>query len=156
MHTVAKCGESHRVPVLHTTGLRDGAADPSGAWVSSKHHARIVSGPAVFVPRVGRPDQRKIAVARSGRFVLSDCVFGMPCDSGAQAEALGAWLRAHFSELAAMYGGTGAPYLRRDKLVQLLGQCGLRRKAHAVAYECPVVPNPPLLSRRGTNGIQLA
>jgi hypothetical protein len=82
-------------PVVHTTNLRDSRVKDIHMWLRDSH--RYAAGPAVLLPRVGKPNFEKFVVYRSRqRLVLSDCVYALLCESTADAERLhgrlgGAW-----------------------------------------------------------------
>jgi hypothetical protein len=122
MHTVERKSGRGTVRLVHTTDLRDGTARPSGLCIKPNHRDRVVAGPAVLLPRVGRPDWRKVALHLRGRVALSDCVFAITCSSGEGATALQQALVDRFALIKACFGGTGAPYMRQDDLVRLLDE----------------------------------
>jgi hypothetical protein len=97
------------LPFIHSTTLRNNQIERP-LWAAAT--LSIVNGPAVLLPRVGRPDHRKIAtLAASERVILSDCVIAIHCDSDDSAGELMESLIERSDILYAAYGGTCAPYL---------------------------------------------
>lgn len=102
------------LPFIHSTNLRNNRIEES-LWAVSERS--VVTGPATLLPRVGRPDCRKVAVLASGQsVVLSDCVFALCCDSDESAAALLRKLISRWAILSGAYGGTCAPYLTAAEL----------------------------------------
>ena len=110
---------------VHTTNISEGMAHPVLRFLPNV--GRRVVGPAVLLPRVGKPTQSKLALFTSPRSIsLSDCVIAMECDNLRRAEALLADLRKHWRTLSAAYSGTGAPYITVRALATLLHGIGYR------------------------------
>ena len=122
MHTVDPVRGRGAVRLVHTTNLLEGRIAGPEVRIAPTNRDRVVSGPAVLLPRVGRPDCRKIVVYRGGRIALSDCVFAVTFSSETAAADLGKKLTADFQKLRSCFGGTGAPYLRRESLSRLITQ----------------------------------
>lgn len=97
------------LPFVHTTNLQNNRIDQP-CWIRSKHS--VVAGPAVLLPRVGRPDHRKFVILREAEtVVLSDCVFAVLCESNVSAHELLQSIIEHRDVIYDAYGGTCAPYL---------------------------------------------
>jgi hypothetical protein len=113
MHSVAS-RQGPRVPLVHTTDLRSLTRIGALPTVRSRRSCR---GAMVLVPRVGTLSREHIAVVASDEpIALSDCLFAIPCSTAAEAQELGEHLRRRWPDLAALYGGSCARYLRRDRL----------------------------------------
>lgn len=107
-------------PFVHSTTLRRNQIQQP-FWYRADRS--IVAGPAVLLPRVGRPDIRKVATLPSGETVaISDCVFAVCCECDEHAAALMATLIEHEQVLYDAYGGTCAPYLTISSLKAVLAQ----------------------------------
>ena len=78
--------------------------------------SRLLTAPAVLLPRVGKPNRLKVAIHRSGELALSDCVFGVPCISIQQAERLSARLKQSWQVIEDRYTGSCAPHLTLSNL----------------------------------------
>ena len=124
MHTVEPMVGPGTVRLVHTTNLRKGRICGARVRIRPTLADRVVDGPAVLIPRVGRPDARKIVVHSGTRIALSDCVFALTHPDESACRALLDLLIADFDRLRACYGGTGAPYLRRATLIALLTELG--------------------------------
>ncbi len=111
-------------PVVHTTNLRNSKVGDIYMWLRQPH--RNAAGPAILLPRVGKPDFGKFAVYRGRqRLVLSDCVYALLCDNVDDAECLHRRLGdAWECVVMESYTGTCAPYLTIDALVGILGKLG--------------------------------
>jgi predicted RNA methylase len=112
------------LPMLHTTNIKRGRVLPShlmtGKWT------RTISGPAVLLPRVGRPTPDKVALYESvAPIVLSDCVFALQCLTVDAAEIVRDRLLGAWDSIAASYGGTCAPYLTLRRLTDALNELGI-------------------------------
>ncbi len=101
--------------LVHTRNLgadldsvRRGSLDP-----------RAVEGRVTLLPRVGKPDVRKVQIA-SGRMLLSDCVFALRALDRNVADRLHELLLESFAHLASGYAGTGAPHLTLQRLEVIL------------------------------------
>jgi len=108
---------------VHTTDMREGKVITRRRL--SVGHARAsqaIRGPAVLMPRVGRPDVRKVCVWTDpgGGAVISDCVIAIRAASLAEAEELGGKLRRGWSLIEGCYGGTCAPYITLRRLAAVL------------------------------------
>lgn len=126
MHTVNGHDRDGDARLVHTTALRENRLLQPLPCVTGRHTEPLLRGPAVLVPRVGRPDRRKLVlIDASERLVLSDCVFALCCETHAVAERLAHVLERDFdTTLAPAYGGTGAPYITLQRLIGVLRTLG--------------------------------
>jgi hypothetical protein len=122
MHTVDPTRGRGTVRLIHTTNLLGGRIAGPNVRIVPTHRDRLVTGPVVLLPRVGRPDCRKVVLHRGGRVALSDCVFAVTYLNESPAAELCERLILDFERLRACFGGTGAPYLRRESLQCLIAQ----------------------------------
>lgn len=106
---------------VHTTNLTTGLeATPRVA----RDHA-WVRGPALLIPRVGRPRKPGLLILqRDHRVVLSDCLFALQTKSIEQALALRVRLHLEWDRFMSAYIGSGAKYLTVRRLLQLLEGLG--------------------------------
>jgi hypothetical protein len=147
MHTVQPGSGPDTVPLVHTTDLKQGGI-AQGTNIRPSDGDRVICGPAILVPRVGRPDVRKLVLYLGGPIALSDCVFGICHPDEGSCALLHETLIADFDGLKERYGGTGAPYLRRADLVALI--------AELTQCPQPVEPSPPRLGPEGSYSSQSA
>src|SRR4051812_25222594 len=84
-------------PLVHTTNLANHTVKINGARVANS--TRFVSAPAVLVPRIGKPAVGKIALYSAATpIVISDCVFGLECNSLATARAVRSTLTKNWAQ----------------------------------------------------------
>ncbi|MGH9422519.1 MAG: N-6 DNA methylase [Thermoanaerobaculia bacterium] len=121
VHAVSEhLGEGRKMPFVHTTALREHVVRPVHRRVGE---TSSMSGPAVLLPRVGRPDLRKVATLHSSRnVVLSDCVFALHFDSDEEAHQAVSTIVAAWSLFESAYSGTCAPYLTMSRLEGVLAR----------------------------------
>jgi len=111
------------VELIHSTELKEGNL-LSGRFVTNKG-VRLVSGPVVLIPRVGRPLKEKVVCyTGEGTFALSDCVLALICPSNHVAQRIRESLIQNWSLLEKVYSGSGAKYITIKKYVGLLKQLG--------------------------------
>lgn len=113
------------LPLAHTTELRGGELLQPRRFADSK--SELVRGPAVLIPRIGKPSKTKVVVMKSRRahVVLSDCVLAVECSTLAAAQIVQKALLMNWAVVEAMYGGTCARYLTLASLRDLLAQLGV-------------------------------
>jgi len=100
--------------LIHTTDLVDGSVLPLHRPVGMS--GRVVVGPCVLIPRVGVPVEGDVAVVRDGKFVISDCILGLECETEAKADQLARQVREDIVALRSLYGGACARYITVVKL----------------------------------------
>ena len=117
------------VPVVHTTDLFEhGVREPANGIHEPR---RIVLGPAVLIPRVGKSDRGKVALYTSPESItLSDCLFAIKCSSHADALYLLNVLLDSWSTVRDVYHGTCAPYMTTRDLTRALAALGAQVKGH--------------------------
>ena len=101
---------------VHTTNLQDGRLKDLTLRLSPKGH-RILTGPAVLLPRVGNPNEGKFVIVPTGmRLVLSDCVIAILCKSNDSACKVHKVLVKNSVSLFQLYAGTGARYVTMSRI----------------------------------------
>ncbi|MDT9601075.1 N-6 DNA methylase [Sphingosinicella rhizophila] len=108
---------------IHTTDLQRNCLLPSDRRASSAH--RTISGPAVLIPRVGRPSSDKVVLLASGEAVLSDCVIALQTIPVGSEQALADLLVENWESLKTAYGGSCASYTTLKRLTKALLRFGL-------------------------------
>lgn len=115
-----------RLPFVHTTDLGGGVLHKTRKQIAVPH-LPPVHGPAVLLPRVGKPAVDKIVVFPPGATaVLSDCVFAIECNCEHDAERVHALLTTNWPTVEAAYGGTCARFISVEGLRELLHRFGCR------------------------------
>ena len=116
--------QTDKPPLVHYTDIRDGAVHLNGR--RGFGHYRCITGPAIFLPRVGRITVDKIALLDKSRSVmLSDCVIAIKPKHPAQISPLRQKLVSNFAHLRRGYVGTGAPFITLDRLKRFLAHLGV-------------------------------
>jgi tRNA1(Val) A37 N6-methylase TrmN6 len=119
MHTVNGTRSPKALPLIHSTDL-------SGSLVREPQRRtnqtrRILTGPAVLLPRVGEPRRDKVVLYLSRNpVVLSDCVIGLMCTSQKKAREVQTLLKRNWRIVKGAYGGTCAKYATLASLRQAL------------------------------------
>lgn len=144
VHTVEAASGRGTVPLIHTTQMRDGRIAAGAVKIRPQPLDRVIHGPAVLLPRVGRPDKAKVVLHRGRRVALSDCVLAIVELDPVSALATWSGIRQSFDHVAERYGGTGAPYIRVSELVAALQELEAAGLIPALRVQ-PVLPNPPRL-----------
>lgn len=112
------------VPFVHSTELKDGRIYPSGKRIQSSQN--VVQGPAVLLPRVGKPMLSKVVVYGSrNRIALSDCVLALRCMDLHAAMKVRDALHQNWESVARTYSATCAPYVTVSALAEVLGHLGI-------------------------------
>lgn len=104
---------------VHTTGLSSGTISHRYQFPALTY-GKIAPAGAVLVPRVGRFGQDKIAVVEREEFI-SDCIFAISHSDFSSGTVL-KLLHQNFQALTSLYGGTGAPYVARERLQTFLSE----------------------------------
>ncbi len=113
---------------VHTTDMRENrVVTPRRLRTTHPRAAGAIRESAVLLPRVGRPDVRKVCVwSDSGQgLVLSDCVIAIRTSNVMEAEELSSRLRQSWALIELCYGGTCAPYITLRRLAGVLGSLGV-------------------------------
>lgn len=119
--------EVGRFPLVHTSNLQGGALTLDECQLCSGKTS--LKGPAVLFPRVGKITPNKIAVIGcTTEFVLSDCVFGIPCENEEEAERIRERIFASWKQFESIFRGTGAPYTTLRRVKSVMEDIGLFSK----------------------------
>lgn len=136
------------LPLVHTTELREGAVTVGSLW--APQGSRSIVGPAVLIPRVGKPLRKKLALLERSRgpVALSDCVLAVECSEEGLAERVLRALHRRWETVERAYGGTCARYITLKALSQLLVEAGFRVLPYgdSVRAGTPPHPTPPSAS----------
>jgi len=128
MHSLCEDLPKKSLPLVHSTELSDGKANTGRR--GGPDGRSVVRGPAVLLPRVGRPSKDKISLYLSrSPVVISDCVFALLCEDSEHARAVQKAFTNRWPTVEQEYGGTCAPYLTVRSLVGLCGHFGFRAKS---------------------------
>jgi predicted RNA methylase len=112
------------VELVHSTDIKGGRAQARRVQAI---RGRMLSGPAVLLPRVGRPSAGKIAVwTGDSSVLLSDCVVGLETKSDDDARRLQSLIVEDWADFALAWGGSCAPYITLRRLEAALAGLGVR------------------------------
>jgi tRNA1(Val) A37 N6-methylase TrmN6 len=109
--------------LVHTTDIVSGKVVSSGRRISLP--GRVVSGPAVLVPRVGRPSSDKIALLPYDEVVVSDCLFALRTNPRGYETSLMQLIVNSWDSFRLIYGGSCAPYTTIKRLQAALLELGV-------------------------------
>lgn len=115
--------------LIHSTNLKSNKIliDPHPTRVAS---TRSFAGPAILIPRVGKPSREKIVLyTGSNKIALSDCVFAIRCSDKQAASAAYLKIIASWDLLKASYVGTCAKYLTLHRLIAFLESLNIRQNS---------------------------
>lgn len=105
--------------LVHTTNIKNNRL----VDLEIKHDKSLseITGPAILIPRVGKPKQSKICVIECHEtYVISDCIIAIKTDSVKQANVLYRYFLDNWFLVESMYKGTGARYTTIEKVEGLL------------------------------------
>lgn len=120
VHNARSSRSVKALPFVHSTNLQEGKVLSDFCSVQT---GVVATGPAVLLPRVGRPAKQKVCVLPKGvRVLMSDCVMALPVMTSRQAHALRRSILQNFELVADSYRGTGAPYITKRRLTQLMAK----------------------------------
>ena len=124
MHSVCESNGRDSVPLLHTTQLKNGFVSKRLSRI--KRGRSEIIGPAVLMPRVGKPSPDKLVfLPANTRIALSDCVLALTCYSYEDVSRVYETVKREWSSVRASFGGTGALYLTLGKLARALEDMGI-------------------------------
>ena len=125
MHRILHSENGSGTPLVHTTDLRTKDVLRNARRILANGRS-LVTGPAVLMQRVGKPDSRKIAIVQEGQEVaLSDCIIALKTRSMWLARRVAQRMRSNWSKIEGTFTGTGAPYLTLGKLADSLESIGI-------------------------------
>ena len=110
-------------PVIHTTDLRE--CNLLSISRRSGKGMQCGNEPSVLLPRVGRPDSKKITLFQCDKeYTLSTCVLRIVCSSIDDATLVRDTLVNSWDDVSRIYSGTGASYTTKVKVADLLLRLG--------------------------------
>jgi len=114
------------IPFVHTTNLFNNSINANGRNVLN--NTSIVQGPAVLVPRVGKPDNKKVCVIPCKmKFAISDCIFAIKTKNVCQSEIIYWKILENWKLFQELYRGTGAKFITMERVNCFLGETGTER-----------------------------
>jgi len=115
-------------PLVHTTELKNGEIVGEKARVIN--WSRSVSGRSLLLPRVGKPDRRKLVLkSTSDCIVISDCIYALATSPCGFEVKLFDKIFESWGHLEDLYYGSCAPYLTLESLKHFLASLGFRSNA---------------------------
>jgi len=119
MNTLNGSKAKKTVPLVHSTELKKTGVNLTSRKVGAK--LKSISGPAVLIQRVGRPEVNKILPYFDEKpIALSDCVIGLQCETASHAQIVKSTLVENWQKIEQKYGGTCARYITINSLCELL------------------------------------
>lgn len=113
------------IGLVHTTELGNGSIRLPNLRVSAEV-ASSTTGPVILIPRVGRPNAKKVCLYLSSeRVAISDCILAVKFNSVAAAKLVYALLSTNEKRLLDSYVGSCAKYLTLDGLRLMLNSLGV-------------------------------
>lgn len=114
------CADGDAPPFVHSTELIDGKVEFMRGGIAGKVS---VVGPAILIPRVGRPQPSKVCWLEAGiEIVLSDCVISIQSKTLEELKHLKAWLTKNWPLVEGRFVGSCAKYITLQILGDLLTQ----------------------------------
>lgn len=108
---------------IHTTDLRDEQLKDMVVRVSPRY--RTISGPAILIPRVGRPSVSKVVLIGEEKVVLSDCVIALRTTPPGSEVELAREIKRNWLTFQQIYGGSCAPYTTIRRIREMLLELGV-------------------------------
>lgn len=105
--------------LIHTTNLANNSIFYLRYIIDTQNS--LIEGPAILLPRVGRPNPLKIAIVLENEtYAISDCIIGIQTYSNDQSIELFEWINKNWKEFLKLYNGTGAKYLTISELKKVI------------------------------------
>ncbi len=105
--------------LVHTTDLQNGQIIFSGRRISA--NKSVVHGPVILLPRVGRPDRRKVCLYLGERpIAISDCIIALQTSSSSSAAVLHHLILERWDSIESEYVGSCAKYLTLNRINQAI------------------------------------
>ncbi len=115
------------VPFVHSTELKEFKVDLKKRKIYCSDKSFI--GPAVLIPRVGKPNSKKVSLHLSRSLIsISDCIMALKCKNQATAKKLNDLIIKNWAIFENEYTGTGAPYITIVNLQKSLRSIGVVAK----------------------------
>lgn len=108
-------------PLVHTTELNNNKIQYNGYFVDKTEY--LINGPAILIPRVGRPNKGKIALLKKNEQVaLTNCLIALKARTNGQIQVIYSKLIRKWNDFEKLYTGTGARYITTSKITAFLNQ----------------------------------
>lgn len=105
--------------LVHSTNIKNNGL--INLSIKQEKPLSTIKGPAILIPRVGKPKQSKICVIEeTEQYVISDCIIAIKTSSLKEADVLYRYLLDNWAIVENMYKGTGARYTTIEKVEELL------------------------------------
>lgn len=115
VHDVIKNNSTSGCYYVHSTNLRNNSI--VGLKITVDRPKSFVSGPAILLHRVGKPDISKVCIIRkTDNYVLSDCVIALMCENEETIQMLYEAIVSNEDVFYTLYKGTGAKYITIERL----------------------------------------
>ena len=122
VHEAIKYKNKQGAMYVHSTNLRNSTIVRSKMTVNRP--LSIVSGPAILLHRVGKPDITKVCIiGKTDNFVLSDCVIALLGENEETIQSLFDTIISKKDIFYSLYKGTGAKYITIERLKESLKLC---------------------------------
>jgi predicted RNA methylase len=101
--------------LVHSTNIRNNRL--TGLNIKLENQRSEIEGPAILLPRVGKPDPTKVClISKDESYVLSDCIIAIKISAFKEAQSLYKYILDNWSLIEQLYKGTGARYITIYKL----------------------------------------
>lgn len=115
--------------LIHSTNLRNNRLE--NLKIKVRINRSVITGPAVLIPRVGKPNVKKICtISRQDDYFLSDCVIAIKTQSHKDSIDLQSDLINNWKDFEWLYKGTGAKYITVEKLENFLKMKGYKQQLY--------------------------
>lgn len=112
------------VPLIHSTELKGTVVDLAQRRAST--NTSLISGPAVLIPRVGRPNKNKISLLLvHDTIAISDCVIALKTRTAKHTRQLHRLLLENWNFIEKCYDGTCASYTTVNIILNALSELGV-------------------------------
>lgn len=112
--------KSNGIPFIHSTNLLKNKLENVSKRVVSK--TSVINGPAVLIPRVGKPNPQKICfISNNSSYALSDCVIAIQLKSKSKTKKMYEKIINNWENFKELYKGTGANFITIERLDHFLG-----------------------------------
>lgn len=105
---------------IHTTNLKNNNLENLNKKVGV--NSSIISGPAILLPRVGKPSRQKYClIPDNSLYAISDCILAIQLRNYSDAKKMYNKIIENFDTLKDQYKGTGAKFITVERLEKFLG-----------------------------------
>lgn len=132
---------------IHSTNLKNNSLENLSVKVET--NTSIISGPAILLPRVGKPSSHKIClISGNSKYALSDCILAIQHTNYSEVKEMYNKLIENFDILKEQYKGTGAKFITVERLDQFLGL------SHEISKEISIALPSGTLAKRAMQTLQ--